>query len=146
MVPFWQTFWTYSKWALEFLYVPPFVFGTLILGGILGASIVSQKSTGREIWRRNSRILIGIALVQVLLFPALITVGVMGAISHLATPKPWAVRSLDALLIVSLLLAAYCIWRAKGLRWFAGSLMLLQFWVLLGASFIADMSVTGDWL
>ena len=41
-----------------------------------------------------------------------------------------------------------CLWiyRLKGLRWLAASLLLLQGALVIGASFIAGMSVTGDWL
>jgi hypothetical protein len=34
----------------------------------------------------------------------------------------------------------------KGFRWFAGSLMALMEVPVLGALFVAGMSVTGDWL
>jgi len=32
MAHFWLTFWPYLRWSLEFLYEPPFVYGTLLFG------------------------------------------------------------------------------------------------------------------
>jgi hypothetical protein len=40
----------------------------------------------------------------------------------------------------------FWIWRMNGFRWFAASLMALMEVPVLGALFVAGMSVTGDFL
>jgi hypothetical protein len=54
--------------------------------------------------------------------------------------------ALNTLFYGSLVSCAFWIWRMKGFRWFAASLMAVIECPIVGASFIAGMSVTGDWL
>jgi len=46
----------------------------------------------------------------------------------------------------SLASCGFWIWRMKGFRWYATSLMALAELVTWGALFVAGMSITGDWL
>lgn len=46
----------------------------------------------------------------------------------------------------SLLSCAYWIWRMKGFRWYAVSLMALMELASAGTLFVAAMSITGDWI
>lgn len=55
-------------------------------------------------------------------------------------------RLLDSLFYLSLATGAFWFWRMKGLRWLSASLLLLQQVILVGAGFVAGMSVSGDWL
>jgi hypothetical protein len=55
-------------------------------------------------------------------------------------------QALDFLFFASLASCAFWIWRMKGFRWFAASLMAVMQCPILGALFIAGMSVTGTWL
>jgi hypothetical protein len=43
-------------------------------------------------------------------------------------------------------MGAFWIYKMKGLRWFAASLVVLLQVILTGAGFIAGMSVSGEWL
>jgi hypothetical protein len=43
-------------------------------------------------------------------------------------------------------MGAFWVYKMKGLRWFAVSLVGLLEVIILSASFVAGMSVSGDWL
>jgi hypothetical protein len=49
-------------------------------------------------------------------------------------------------LLFSLATSIFWWWRMKGLRWLAASLLVFQQVILVGAGFVAGMSVSGDWL
>jgi hypothetical protein len=55
-------------------------------------------------------------------------------------------RLLDGLFYLSVATSAFWVWRMRGLRWLAVSLLVLQQVILIGAGFVAGMSVSGDWL
>jgi hypothetical protein len=146
MPDFWLTFWTYLRWSLEFLYEPPFVYGTLLLGLSFIASVIRQRPFYRPIWKQTYSIVV----LQFLFFPASLAVGVLGRVDwtqpHFPGPNYWGLRAEDLFDLGSLILGSYWVWRMKGLRWFALSLTMLQLWLLAAAGFIAGMSLTGTWL
>src|SRR6266702_4429575 len=47
---------------------------------------------------------------------------------------------------LSLALAAFWVYRMKGFRWFAFSVVAVLQIILMGAFFVAGMAVSGDWL
>jgi hypothetical protein len=47
---------------------------------------------------------------------------------------------------LSILLGGFWVYRMKGTRWFAFSLVAVLEVILLGAFFVAGMAVSGDWL
>ena len=53
---------------------------------------------------------------------------------------------LDGLFYLSLATACFWVYRMKGLRWLAASLVAMQELVIFCASFVAGMRVRGDWL
>ena len=72
----------------------------------------------------------------------------IGALFHVpvqGTPNRVAERFLDGLDGLTLLFAAYFIYRAKGARWFVAALVVAELWILFFASYIAGMAVAGDW-
>jgi hypothetical protein len=146
MTHFWLTFWTYVRWSLEFLYRPPFIYGTFLLGLNFAASVTRQRPFRTPIWKQTYSVII----VQFLFFPAALAVAVIGRVDwqqpHSSGPNHWALQAENAFAIGSLIVSGYWAWRMKGLRWFAVSLALLQLWLLAAANFIAGMSLTGDWL
>jgi hypothetical protein len=146
MADFWLTFWTYLRWSLEFLYAPPFVYGTLLFGLSLIASVIRQRPFHKPIWKQTYAIVV----LQFLFFPAVLTLAVLGRVDwqqpHFPGPNYWALRAEDLIDFGSLILGGYWVWRMKGLRWFALSLVILQLWLLVAAGFIAAMSLTGTWL
>jgi len=146
MVQFWLTFWTYLLWSLEFLYVPPLAYGTLLLGLSFIASVIRQRPFSKPIWKTNY----SIVLLQFLFFPATLAVAVLGRVDWQQVPFPgpnaWGLRAEYVFALGSLIVGGYCVWRMKGLRWFALSLAMLQLWLLAAANLIAAMSLTGNWL
>lgn len=75
-----------------------------------------------------------------------IAIGVFFAVPSPAIPSKTGSLLLNGLEIVALLLAIYCVYRAKGLRGFTAALVIAELWIMFAAGFIAGMSVTGDWL
>jgi hypothetical protein len=58
----------------------------------------------------------------------------------------WALHALDALLFAQLAGAVALVWLATGRRWTAAIIQMLALWCSFWASFIAGMSIAGDWL
>lgn len=57
-----------------------------------------------------------------------------------------ALHALDAVLFAQLAAAVTLVWLAKGKRWTASIIQMLALWFSFWASFIAGMSIAGDWL
>lgn len=146
MAHFWLTFWTYLRWSLEFLYRPPFVYGTLLIGLNFIASVIRQRPFLKPIWKQTYFIVV----LQFLFFPATLALVVLGEVDwqqpHFPGPNYWGLRAEDLFDLCSLTLGGYWVWRMKELRWFALSLVMLQIWLLVAAGLIAGMSLTGTWL
>lgn len=142
---FLQDFQRLSLWSVQILGVPPVLLMT-------GASIVSvvaaflrQQPFRARLWRTSHWLI----FTQLLFFPAIIAVGVLfPAASSWPHPQENVAgeRLLDSLFYVSLATSAFWLWRMKGLRWLSGSLLVLQQVILIGAGFVAGMSVSGEWL
>jgi len=92
-----------------------------------------------------------VILTHLLFFIAAIGVGIVWAnpitnptVAH--TANPVASLFLKGVLYGSLLSCVFWIWRARGFRWYATSLLALAELPVLGALFVAGMSISGDWL
>jgi len=146
MAQFWSTFWGFLGWSLEFLFVPPLVYGTLLLGLSFIASVIRQRPFSKPIWKKTY----SIAVLQFLFFPATLAVAVLGRVDwqqfHFPGPNKRGLRAEYVFAVGSLIVSGYWVWRMKGLRWFALSLAMLQLWLLAAANLIAAMSLTGNWL
>jgi hypothetical protein len=137
-------FWAYLWWSIEFLYVPPFAYGTVLVGVSLIASAIYQRPFSETKWRQTYSLVV----LQFLFFPSTVAVAALGGVgfSPLVKPNYLGLRVEDAFVIGSLAVGACWIWRMRGLRWFATCLVMLQLWLLAGAYFIAGMALTGRWL
>jgi hypothetical protein len=135
-----------SQWAFEAVILPP-IFAILAVSivGLIGGTrgTIHFKVS----WRRGY----SLALTHLLFFVAIVGVGTFGA----ATPGVWrgetyvsrpATWCLTILFYSSFVSWAFWIWRMKGLRWFAAGLVGVMQAFVVGASFVAAMSVSGDWL
>ena len=146
MTHFWETYWTYLRWSLEFLYEPPFAYASLLLSLNFLASVIRQRPFHKPIWKQTYFIVV----LQFLFFPSVLAVAVLGRVDWQQVPFPgpnkWGLRLEDLCDLGSLILGVYWVWRMKGLRWFALSLVILQLWLLGAVGFIAAMSLTGTWL
>ena len=93
--------------------------------------------------------LVLVDLYATLFFPATVAVGVLfPALSSWPHPKENVMghRLLDGLFYFSLVTSTFWLWRMRGLRWVSTSLLVLQQLILIGAGFVAGMSVSGEWL
>ena len=60
--------------------------------------------------------------------------------------RSWPSYVVLALLIVQLAVSIWVVWFMKGYRWFSAFTVALEQWFGVACSFVATMSVTGDWL
>jgi len=102
----------------------------MLLGA--GSSLVMALVKQRPLKSPNWRSYYWLTLTQLLFFPAIVSVAVLGRLNRAAI-----------LLCVALAVGAFWIYRMKGLRWFAFSLIAVQYVFLLGAFFVAVTAVTG---
>jgi hypothetical protein len=108
---------------------------------------IKQRPFRMHLWKAHH----WLSLSHLLFFAAAITVGVLCAAPltgppFARSPNRAGVRYLDVVMYGSFASCVFWIWRMKGFRWFACSLMALMEVPVLGALFVAGMSVTGDWL
>ena len=134
----------YSKWAIEFLLLPPI---TALFVGAAVSSVwagLRQRPFRNLLWKRHH----WLVLSHFFFFVAAIVVGLLWANDPLS-PHPInraAKLWLDAVTYGSLVSCIVWTWQMKGFRWFAASLLALIEVVTLGAIFVAGMSISGDWL
>ena len=138
-----QDFQRLFLWSLRFLARPPL----LLMAGVsivsLVLSFVRQQPFRTGLWRRSSWLI----FTQLLFFPVIVAVGALFPAMSQPDYKANVTgeRLLDGLLYLSLATSAFWLWRMKGLRWLAASLLVLLDLILIAAGLIAGMSVSGDW-
>lgn len=132
-------------WSVQFLGVP----SVLLLASLCFAAVIVafvwQQPFQRQLWQTSYWLI----FTQMLFFPAMVAVGVLFPAMSVRPDLRENIlghRILDGLFYLSLVTSAFWIWRMRGLRWLAASLLLLQQVMLIGAGLVAGMSVTGDWL
>ena len=146
-LPFsWAGFWRYLQWNLEFLYAWPMLLVTLGLLANLGLALTHKSPFRHDRWKKEY----WFAFLSLLFIPTTLAIGVVGTIDPGKVPRPkpdpFAVWSSNGLFVASVVLGIFWVYRMKGLRWFALAVALIQLWILMGASFIAGMALSGDWL
>jgi hypothetical protein len=142
-----QTYFEYALWALQALLLPPLlaVAGVAGLSFILSAFGQNPMRTGR--WKQYH----WLAAAHLLFFFAAIAVGVTWRNPQVNPTLPHTANAvgkmwLDVITCSSLVSCAFWVWRMKGFRWFAASLMVLLQVPVFAALFVAGMSVSGDWI
>ncbi len=137
----------FSEWALEFVVVPPICFAFALAAISLVWAAQKQRPFQTGLWKPHH----WLAFTHLLFFVAAIAVGVLGqnqvtnpTITH--SVDRTAALYLDAVTYGSLASCGFWVWRMKGFRWYATSLMALAELITWGALFVAGMSITGDWL
>jgi hypothetical protein len=144
-IPFIRQFWTYSLWSLQLVVMFPRLLMVLAVATVsLVFSCIKQIPFQSPQWKRSH----WLVLTQLLFFPIVISIGVLypAASVNRGAAVSTANKVSQVLGWLSLVLAVYWIYRMKGLRWFAASLVLLIQVILMGAFFISGMAVSGDWL
>jgi len=131
-----------SAWALEFMLLPPIALILVIAAASVAWAALKQKPAESLFWKQRR----WAVLAHLLFFPVAIAVGVLLPDGGSSSANRFGNTSLKILLCASLISCVFWIWRMKQLRWFAVGLMALLEMPVLGALFVAGMSVTGDWL
>jgi hypothetical protein len=136
----------FSEWALESILLPPFAVAFAIAAVSFVWAGQKQSPFKRRLWKRHH----WLVLTHLLFFAAAIVVGVRWAnpitsynLPHQAVPI--AKVLLDVLFYGSLASCAFWIWRMKGFRWYATSMMALAEVPVMGALLISAMSIAGAW-
>jgi hypothetical protein len=140
----WQQFVWLCEQAAEFILFPPFLICSTIFGIIIAGACIKQYPFKMQLWRTSY----WLVFTQLLFYPAVIGVAVLGGVNFSPPQQPNSVGSLysEILFYASLGLAAFWIWRMKGLRLLAFSLIAPQQMLLLAAFLVADMAIAGRWL
>lgn len=142
-----STFLRLSEWAFEAVLIPRVLTVCILATVSLILAAMRQKPFEKQLWKPYH----WLVLTHFLFFPAVIVTGVIWAnpITNPAVPHraiEAGRRCLDVLMYASLASCVWWIWRMRGFRWFAVSLMLLAEVLVFCGLFISGMSVSGDWL
>ena len=140
----WDALSWYFQESLGFLFIPETVWiSVALVVHMLAALLVTAPFSARRwkpaYWR---------LLYNFLFFPAMFAIGV--AFGN----TTGQVRQVHGFLLFAfyisffgpLALGSFWIYKLRGVRWFALSIVLLQQWLLVGAAFLTGMALTGDWL
>jgi predicted membrane-bound mannosyltransferase len=138
----------FSQWALEaVVMLPPLAFTFTLVGISFVWAGIKQRPFKAGLWKPHH----WLAFSHLLFFVAAIAVAVFYAnpvtnptIPHPSNPS--GAHCLDAITYGSLASCGFWIWRMKGFRWYAASLMAMVEVITYSALIIAGMAVTGDWL
>ena len=134
-----------SEQALEFAFFPPLLLAFAFAALSFLWAALKQRPFYNQLWKPYHWLVV----THALFFPAAIAAGVRRpnpTPSFYHPPSRSGMLCLDAVTYGSLLSCAFWIWRMKGFRWWAASLMVMAELVVWGALFVAGMSITGDWL
>ena len=138
-------FWRLSVWSLEsLLYLPPLLVLVSLSSVSTALAFRRQRPFQSPLWKKSH----WFVLTQLLFFPVLISIGVLfpGSGPSFYHAVSTATRVHGLLGWLSLALAAFWVYRMKGFRWFAVSVVMLLEVILMGAFVVTGMAVTGDWL
>jgi hypothetical protein len=137
-----------SQWALEaVVFLPPLAIAFALAGISFVWAGIKQRPFKTGLWKQyhwlvSSHLLFFVAAIAVAVFYANPITN--PTITHPSNPS--GALCLDAVTYGSLASCGFWIWRMKGFRWYATSLMALAEVITYGALFVAGMAVTGDWL
>jgi len=112
----------------------------------------------RRALRREGRETVSVRSIGVQILPVIVPIAVLalGALYACQDCSPsalgqgirhdWALRVVDGLVVTQLAAAPLLVWLARGRRGPVTVLQLLLLWLTLSASFVAVMSISGDWI
>jgi hypothetical protein len=145
-------FWPQFEWllmqALGFVTVPLFgwIFLSLVSGVVISAALQNPFRNGR--WKRHYFLV----FTHCLLFLAIVCIGVLYRVPFADPTKPLSEENavadwtLNILFFLSIILSVFWVYRMRNLRWLAFFVVALQELFILGALFVAGMSISGDWI
>jgi len=135
--------WLFSQ-SLSIIGFPPAFTTAAVLTLSLLCPLIWRGPFRTGVWKRQY----WLALTHLMFFPLVVTVGYWYAIrppAHSLAPST-AGHLIDILFYGSLALSCFWIYQMRGLRWFAFSSFALYQVFLFGATLVAGMAVSGDWL
>ena len=140
----WLQFLWLVKMASEFLLFPPVLIANVLLCVSIAFACARQQPFRSGLWRSSY----WLVFTQLLFYPALIAVAVLSGVHFRPVHEPnrMALLYTDVLSWASVVLAVFWVWRMKGLRWLAFSLVMLEELLLFGAIATAGMAISGAWL
>jgi hypothetical protein len=144
-IPFIKQFWTYSLWSLQLVVMFPRLLWVLVGATVsLVFACIKELPFQSPLWKKSY----WLVFTQVLFFPVVISIGVLyPAASAQRLGVVTAANNISQVLdLLSIVLAGFWVYRMKGLRWFAISLVIAIEAILLSSFFISGMAVSGDWL
>jgi len=108
--------------------------------------VLEATSMQNPLWKRSH----WLVSTQLLFFPIVISIGVLypadGPSYLRSTPNSTANHVCDFLGWLHWHWRLFWVYRMKGFRWFAVSVVTVLEMILMGAFFVAGMAITGDWL
>ncbi|MGA2812411.1 MAG: hypothetical protein ABSG16_13495 [Candidatus Acidiferrum sp.] len=138
-------FWTLSVWSFQSLLHIPLYLAILIFACLtIGLAFWKQHPFQNPLWKRSH----WFVLTQLLFFPVVISLGVLYPASgpSFYHAQSVASRACGLLSWLSVALAGFWVYKMKGFRWFALSVVAVLEITLIGAFFISGMAISGDWL
>jgi hypothetical protein len=138
-------FWTLSAWSFQaLLHIPPFLAIFIFACLSLALAFWKQRPLQNPLWKHSH----WFVLTQLLFFPAVISLGVLYPASSPSFyhAQSFASRACGLLGWLSVALAGFWVYKMKGVRWFALSVVAVLEIILMGAFFVSGMAVSGDWL
>jgi hypothetical protein len=144
---FWSQFQWFISESLSVARIPPFRYPLVVLYIGLIVSAIWQKPFQRKAWKPQY----WLVFTQLFFVPAVCVIGVI----YRVTPDPtkpllkenavadWSINVLALLSALSIFLWVY---RMKGIRWVVFCILAIQEVFVLGAMFMAGMSISGDWI
>ena len=144
---FLSTFLRFAVWALQAALIPRVLIVCVLALTSLTLAAAKQKPVERQLWKPYHWLVV----THLLFFPAVIAAGIVWAnpITNPTVPHSAVEagrRWLDVLMYASFASCVWWVWRMRGFRWFAVSLMLVGEVLVFCALFISGMSLSGDWL
>jgi hypothetical protein len=139
-----QSFLWLSREGFEFILFPPFLIASVAALAVIAFMCARQRPIRGGLWLKSY----WLVFTQMLFYPAVLAVAVLGGVNVVPPRAPNHTASLyaDVLWWTSLGLAAFWVWRMKRLRWLALGLVTLQQTLLEGAFLVAGMAISGRWL
>jgi hypothetical protein len=136
-----QTALKFSTWAMYFVTYPPMC--VVSIAALIALAPMARRPFQKRLWKPHY----WLVLTHLLFFAGAIALGVLRP-----NPDPHREGDPAALLLLwtlwwgSLASCVFWIWWMKGFRLWACALMAILQAPVMGALFVAGMSVTGDWL
>jgi FlaA1/EpsC-like NDP-sugar epimerase len=132
-----------AKQAWPFMFDNRQINITTALFAAVAVAVVFNFPFRRSRFQRRHMLVFAPLIVTILI---LVWGSIMRHDDYQTLAPTWPYYTLNSLLAAQMLIGIGSVWAMKGYRWFALAVVLLEAWFGWWCTFIAAMSVTGDWL